>query len=72
MALRKAHRTNEWEFQGEVLHWLTEEISRRSGMGLDKATQEPSKLNLKRNDLVVWENRAAELAFLATPTDPRG
>lgn len=79
MKRSKGHRSNEWEFQGQVLTWLNEEIRRRSGMGLDKATQEPSKLTPKRNDLVVWQNRDAEAALLAvelkTPstlvTDPQ-
>jgi hypothetical protein len=64
--LTKQHRakSNEWEFQGEVLRWLNEEIARRRGMGLEKATQEPSKLTPKRNDLVVWWNRGSESAFL--------
>ena len=79
MTARERRTTNEWEFQGEVLNWLNEEIRRRRGMGLDKTTQEPSKVTPKRNDLVVWENRAAECALLTielkTPetsiTDPK-
>lgn len=72
--MHKRRTTNEWEFQGEVLNWLNEEIRRRSGMGLNRATQEASKVTPKRNDLVVWWNRAAESAFLTielkTPTTP--
>lgn len=60
MAKKKTH---EWEFQGQVVSWLNEEIKRRSGLGLDMATQEPSKLR-ERSDLVVWWNRSAESAFL--------
>lgn len=64
--------TNEWEFQGEALRWINSEIDLRPGMGLDRATQEPSKITPKRNDLVVWIDRAAETAFLTielkTPT----
>ena len=56
--------TNEWEFQGQVLTWLNQQIERRPGLGLDIATQEPSKLSPKRNDLVVWWNRNAGSAFL--------
>jgi type I restriction-modification system DNA methylase subunit len=56
--------TNEWEFQGQVLTWLNEQIALRPGLGLDRATQEPSKLTPKRNDLVVWWNRRANSAFL--------
>jgi methylase of polypeptide subunit release factors len=64
--------TNEWEFQGAVLEWINAEIIKRPGMGLDRATQEPSKVTPQRNDLVVWRNRIAENAFLTielkTPT----
>jgi methylase of polypeptide subunit release factors len=71
---RRNATTNEWEVQGEVLRWLNEDIARRPGMGLDKATQEPSKATPKRNDLVVWSNRASESAFLTfelkTPKTP--
>ena len=55
---------NEWEFQGEVLGWLNGEIARRPGLKLDRATQEPSRVTLKRNDLIVWWDRAAEVALL--------
>jgi len=57
------HKTNEWEFQGEVLTWVNAQISRTPGLGLDKATQEPSKITPKRSDLVIWWNRAASNAF---------
>lgn len=78
MSRKRAKRTNEWEFQGELLKWLNDEIRRRQGMGLEKATQEPPKIRLrsnpKRSDLVVWVNRDAEQAFLAfeikTPDTP--
>ncbi|HET6145111.1 MAG TPA: hypothetical protein VFE02_16500 [Candidatus Acidoferrales bacterium] len=66
------HKSNEWEFQGEVLTWINDQISRRPGLGLDKATQEPSKITPKRSDLVIWWSRAASSAFLTielkTPT----
>ena len=58
------HKTNEWEFQGDVLTWINEVIQKRPGLGLEKASQEPSKLTPKRNDLVIWRNRAAGSAFL--------
>ena len=62
MARRK---TNEMEFQGGALQWINEEIQRRPGLGLDRATQEkPRAGSGKRNDLVVWLNRNAEAAFL--------
>jgi type I restriction-modification system DNA methylase subunit len=68
------HKSNEWEFQGEALTWVNEQIKRRPGLGLDKATQEPSKINPKRSDLVIWWNRAADSAFLTmelkTPAIP--
>jgi len=61
------------------LTWINEQISRRPALGLDKATQEPSKITPKRSDLVIWWNRAANNAFftveLKTPeipiTDPK-
>ena len=64
--------TNELEFQGQVLEWINKELRR---LGLDKATQEkPRKISGKRSDLVVWKDRAAEVAFLAielkTPATP--
>jgi len=58
------HKSNEWEFQGEVLTWINELIKRWPGLGLDKATQEPSKVTPKRSDLVIWWSRAAASAFL--------
>lgn len=68
----KEKTTNEQEFQGQVLSWLNEELSRRPGLGLDRATQETSKIDRKRNDLIVWRRRASHDAFftleLKTPT----
>jgi methylase of polypeptide subunit release factors len=68
------HKSNEWEFQGQVLTWINEQISKRPGLGLDRATQEPSKITPKRSDLVIWWNRAASSAFftveLKTPEVP--
>jgi hypothetical protein len=58
------HKSNEWEFQGEALTWINEQIKRLPGLGLDKATQEPSKITPKRSDLVIWWNRVASSAFL--------
>lgn len=67
--------TNELEFQGQVLEWLNNEIRQRPGLGLDKTTQEkPRTKSGKRNDLVVWKDRKAELSFLGielkTPDTP--
>lgn len=56
-------KSNEWEFQGQVLTWINELISKRPGLGLEAATQEPSKITSKRSDLVVWRNRSAGTAF---------
>lgn len=67
-------KSNEWEFQGQVLTWFNERIKASPGLELDQATQEPSKNNPKRNDLVVWKNRATETPFLTveikTPKTP--
>ena len=75
MSKRGRRTTNELEFQGQVLQWLNEELGRRPGLELEKATQEkPRKGSGKRNDLVVWKYRASEVAFLAielkTPETP--
>ena len=57
--------TNELEVQGQILGWLNVEIRSRSGLGLDKATQEkPRHTSGKRSDLIVWKDRAANVAFL--------
>ncbi len=75
MARTRRKQTNELEFQGQVIVWLNEEINKRPGLNLDKATQEkPRQLSGKRSDLIVWSDRASEIAFLAielkTPTTP--
>lgn len=71
----KRKKSNELEFQGQVLGWINTEISKRSGIGLDRATQEkPRTTSGKRSDLVIWSDRANEIAFMAielkTPTTP--
>ena len=54
------------EFQGQVVTWLNENISKHSGMGLDRAMQEkPRSSSGKRNDLVVWQSRVSLIAFLS-------
>jgi len=76
--MKRERTTNELEFQGSVLSWLNAELSRRPGLGLEMVTQEPSKLDRKRNDVVVWRSRNSGVAFmtieLKTPetsiTDP--
>jgi SAM-dependent methyltransferase len=75
MAKSKRKQSNELEFQGQVIVWLNEEIQKRPGLQLDKATQEkPRQGSGKRNDLVVWTDRSSETAFLSielkTPTTP--
>lgn len=71
----KRRSTNEMEFQGQVVTWLNENISKHSGMELERATQEkPRNSSGKRNDLVVWKSRIGEIAFLSfelkTPDTP--
>lgn len=73
MAKSKRKKTNELEYQGQVIVWLNDQIAKRPGLNLDKATQEkPRKQSGKRSDLIVWTDRATEIAFLAielkTPT----
>lgn len=68
-------QTNELEFQGAALGWINDELRARMGAGLDRATQEkPRQTSGKRNDIVVWRDRSAEIAFLAmelkTPSTP--
>ena len=66
--------TNEMEFQGNVISWINAEILKRPVLGLELATQEPSKITRNRNDVVIWRNRASNDAFftfeLKTPDTP--
>jgi hypothetical protein len=39
------------------------EIKKRPALGLESATQEPTKIGRERNDVVVWHNRASNDAF---------
>ena len=55
--------TNEMGFQGNVVSWVNAELARRPALGLELATQEPSKITRNRNDVVVWRNRASNDAF---------
>ncbi|MDP8208570.1 MAG: N-6 DNA methylase [Candidatus Electryonea clarkiae] len=72
--MKTRHISNELEFQGNVLTWINIELKSRPALGLEIATQEASKIDSKRNDLVVWHNRASNHAFLTielkTPTTP--
>ena len=65
MATKGRKHTNEMEVQGQIPGWLNADMKSRSGLGLDKATQEkPRNTSGKRSDLVVWKDRAANIAFL--------
>jgi len=64
------NRSNEWEYQGQVVTWLNEDIAHRRALGLDRATQETSKITPKRSDLIVWKNRASDNAFLEIELKP--
>jgi type I restriction enzyme M protein len=71
----KRRITNELEFQGQVVSWLNDNLTKHPGLGLDKATQEkPRSTSGKRNDLVVWKSRESSIAFLSfelkTPDTP--
>ena len=48
MGRTRRKQTNELEFQGQVIVWLNEEIKKRPGLNLDRATQEkPRQLSGK-------------------------
>jgi len=71
----KRRTTNELEFQGQVVTWLNDNLTKHEGLGLDRATQEkPRTTSGKRNDLVVWKSRESSIAFLSfelkTPDTP--
>ncbi|HUZ30945.1 MAG TPA: N-6 DNA methylase [Xanthobacteraceae bacterium] len=75
MAKSTKKTSNEMEFQGQVVSWLNDYIAKHPSLGLETATQEkPHKTTAKRNDVVVWRDRAALVAFLTielkTPTTP--
>src|SRR3954453_12719175 len=68
---------NELEFQGDVLKWMSLNISARPNLGISDVGQEKQYANRKRSDLVIWTTResdalaAVELKTLATPlSDP--
>lgn len=70
----KAKQTNEQEFQSQVASWLQALVKKRNLKSIDKVTSETPDKTSKRNDLVIWRNRAARDAMLAvelkTPTTP--
>jgi hypothetical protein len=55
--------TSEWEFQGQLISWLNEEINRH-GYGFEGATQEFIFGDKKRGDVIVWKLHAAQSAVL--------
>jgi len=55
--------TSEWEFQGQLISWLNEEIANHD-YGFEQATQEFIFGDKTRGDAVVWKLRAAQLAVL--------
>ncbi len=70
-------KSNEREFQGQVVGWLNEAIS-KGAYSFDEATQETSlKVSPKKTkfpDVAIWLNRAAGMGFcgweLKTPKTP--
>ena len=64
-------RTNEWEFQGDVLNWANSFLSTHD-VDFDKATQEFPNSQGTRSDVIIWLNHRARIAALAmelkTPT----
>lgn len=58
-----ARTTNEWEFQGQALTWVNEEIGARN-LGWDQATQEFPNQDGKRSDIIVWRDHATRTAIL--------
>ena len=55
--------TTEWEFQGQALTWINDELGSHS-LGLDTATQEFKNPDGRRSDIVIWRNRALGDAVL--------
>lgn len=51
---------NELEFQGDVLKWMSLDLSARPGLGISDVGQEKQYADRKRSDLVVWVTRDAE------------
>jgi type I restriction enzyme M protein len=63
---------NEWEFQGDVLKWMTRDIKMRVGLRIGDVGQEKQFADQKRSDLIIWTTRdvdalaSVELKTLAT------
>jgi methylase of polypeptide subunit release factors len=64
MARKKVGSSNEWEFQGVAVTRLNEILGKRTGLALDRATQETRTKAGKRSDIVVWKDCATRTAFL--------
>ena len=64
---------NEWEFQGDVLKWMSQDIQTRKGLGIGDVGQEKALAGKKRSDIIVWTTREVdaladiELKTLSTP-----
>jgi hypothetical protein len=62
----------EWEFQGDVLKWMTSDAAARPGLRIGDIGQEKRYADMKRSDLVIWHVRdvdalaAVELKTIAT------
>jgi methylase of polypeptide subunit release factors len=69
---------NEWEFQGDVLKWMSLDIKARPGLRIADVGQEKQYANQKRSDLVIWQARdvealaAVELKTVATDLSAAG
>lgn len=59
-----ANQSNEWEFQGEIIATLNDEIKTHD-WGFDSATQEFTHGDRARSDVVVWKSRTSQSAILA-------
>ena len=57
--------TSEWEFQGAVISWVNDFLASHS-LDFDQATQEFKNSDGKRSDMVLWRDRSAQSAVLAT------
>ena len=64
---------NEWEFQGDVLKWMSQDIKTRQGLRIGDVGQEKTLPGQKRSDVIVWTTRDVdaladiELKTLSTP-----
>jgi hypothetical protein len=64
---------NEWEFQGDVLKWMGQDIAARAGLGIGDVGQEKTPAAQKRSDIIVWTTRDLDALAdveLKTPSTP--